>query len=753
MKKIFVIVLLWLGLFEFGHSRHIIGGDFSYTCLGVDLAKNQFTISCTLKVYRDCFGGGALYDNPATIGIYRIDAPNRYVFISAEDVALRNAIKLANTNPCIIVPGTVCVEEGTYIFRKTLPISNNSYYINYQRCCRNETISNIILPGDQGASYFMEITPEAQRTCNNSPKFKSFPPILICEGFPLNYDHSITDPEGDLVTYEFCNPFTAGGKAGSPEGRPGGSALDCDGVTPDPLRCPPPFNFVQFRAPTYTRTAPMGGNPVVSIDPVTGIITGTPNSFGQYVVAVCIKEYRNGILLSVTQRDFQFNVINCTKNLNAIVMADSVDAVGQYVINSCGKNNLTILNQSSIASNIRTYDWTFNINGQTQTFNTKDVSLQFPGLGVYTGKMVLNKADKECSDSADITIKILPDINADFRFAYDTCIAGPVFFTDQSKSDAGSITQWNWDFETNRNGNIQHPTHEYKTPGSKNVKLVVEDMNKCRDSIVKNINYYPVPALIVVEPSSFIGCFPLNVFFNNLSYPIDHTYKIEWDFGDGSESGEISPNHEFTRAGIYNVQLKITSPLGCKTENIFNNLIEVLETPKAAFSYSPNKLSSDDRRVQIQDQSLRAEAVRYFINDRIPLLNANPTFEFQDTGVYKLTQIVNRFNGCTDTAIAYLDVEPLLTYFMPNAFTPNGDGENERFFGVGFTEYMKDFEILVWDRWGAKIFESKDPQIGWNGKIQNEGADVPPGVYVYQVRYLKPRGEKVSEKGFVNLIR
>lgn len=752
--KIKAIFTTMICLTAFGlQARHIIGGDFSYTCLGVNQTNNSFTISCTLTIYRDCFGGGALFDNPATIGVFNTTGNNNYTFVRRVDFTLQATQFLSSLNPCVVVPGNICVEEGVYIATMTLPLSNQNYYINYQRCCRNETITNIILPGDQGASYFMEITPEGQRSCNNSPKFKSFPPILICQGQALKYDHSVTDTESDVVVYEFCNPFTAGGKAGSPEGRPGGSAMDCDGVTPDPARCPPPFDPVQFRAPLYTRTTPMGGNPIISVNPTTGLITGVPNALGQYVVAVCIREYRNGVLLSLTQRDFQFNVINCVNNLSAFVQADSIEATGQFVINSCGSKTVSILNKSTLESNIKTYDWEFDINGQKEFYNTKDVNITFPDLGVYRGKMYINKTDQECNDSADIVIKILPDLKADFSFSYDTCIAAAVQFTDLSVTEAGRITNWRWNFETNQISNAQNPTHEFKTPGVKDVQLWVKDINGCHDSIVRPIRYFPVPALLVIEPSKFQGCQPLEVFFNNLSFPIDPSYTILWEFGDGKTSNAISPHHVFDETGVYSVKLSLISPIGCKTETTFNNWIQVFTTPEAAFDYSPQKLNSNDKILMISDKSSNGDFLKYLINDRISLFSANPNYEFQDTGLYKIEQIVSKFNGCADTAIAYIDVEPIVSYFMPNAFTPNGNGTNERFYGVGYTGYMSQFEMVIWDRWGSKVFVSNDPIMGWNGKVNNTGTDLPPGVYVYQVNYMKPRGEAVFLKGYVNLIR
>jgi hypothetical protein len=125
---------------------------------------------------------------------------------------------------------------------------------------------------------------------------------VVCVNNPLKFDHSAYDKEGDLLVYSFCDPLSGGGR--------GGGGGNCNSVTPTP-DCPPPFTPVAFRAPQYTYLFPMGGNPPVTINSLTGQISGEPNTIGQFVVSVCVSEYRNGVLLSTLRRDFQFNVASC----------------------------------------------------------------------------------------------------------------------------------------------------------------------------------------------------------------------------------------------------------------------------------------------------------------------------------------------------------------------------------------------------------------------------------------------------------
>ena len=102
------------------------------------------------------------------------------------------------------------------------------------------------------------------------------------------------------------------------------------------------------------------------------------------------------------------------------------------------------------------------------------------------------------------------------------------------------------------------------------------------------LNYQPVPALIVIAPSTFVGCVPQqSIFFDNLSVPVDETYDIFWDFGDGGISTDISPTHNYEQTGVYSVSLDITSPIGCETDTTFVNLITVQPSPEAGFGPLP----------------------------------------------------------------------------------------------------------------------------------------------------------------------
>ncbi|HLF65187.1 MAG TPA: PKD domain-containing protein [Saprospiraceae bacterium] len=730
---------------------HIIGGEITYRCMGPgDSGTMNYTFVMT--VYRDCAGLGAQFDNPAEIGIYEFEN-GTYTYVQDFDVAHGAIVEVPPPDdPCLLVPSTVCVQRAVYDFNlNNLKVIDGSYIIFWRRCCRNESINNIIDPRNVGATFSVEITASAQLLCNESPTFKAFPPTVICVNQPLMFDHSAVDAEGDQLVYEFCAPLEGGGPVGG-QGGGSGNERACNGIRPDPANCPPPFLPVAFVAPTYTALNPLSGNPKVTIDANTGLITGIPTLLGQFVVGVCVKEYRNGELLSVLQRDFQFNVSTCEIAVEAEIESDTTLGIQRFVVNSCGDFTVDFVNLSQRETNIVAYEWKFDLGNEIKMVDTRHASVTFPGLGTYLGTMIINKG-LTCTDTAEILVNVFPEINSDFEFEYDTCFGAPVEFTDKSFSGSGQLTNWYWNFGDNQSSQARNPNHLYPIPGNHPVTLRVRDINACEDVSTQVISYFPVPPVIIVEPSTFNGCAPASIKFNNLSIPIDETYDILWDFGDGSQSTEISPTHTYENEGVYSLHISITSPIGCYIEADFGSWINVRPSPEAGFSYTPDILNNFNSEVFFTDQSIYAAGWQWTFGDEGIAFVRNPTHMFIDTGIQHIQQVVFHVNGCTDTAYATIDVIPEVRYYLPNAFTPNFDSKNDSYKGVGIVEGMTEFEMSIWSRWGEQVFRTTDPRESWNGRMENTGEDLPPGVYVCVVKYRDPRNNPVEIKEFATLIR
>ena len=119
-----------------------------------------------------------------------------------------------------------------------------------------------------------------------------------------------------------------------------------------------------------------------------------------------------------------------------------------------------------------------------------------------------------------------------------------------------------------------------------------------------------------MAPDFLEGCAPLSVSFNNLSWPIDSTYEINWDFGDNvGFSNEISPNYIYQNEGDFSLFVSTTSSIGCYIDTTFSNLIKVESKPIADFSYEIEKLNNQDNKITISDFSERAVTWDWFFDD------------------------------------------------------------------------------------------------------------------------------------------
>ncbi|MEM9991053.1 MAG: PKD domain-containing protein [Bacteroidota bacterium] len=743
------LLLIFCGVFFFptlSSALHIIGGEITYECLG----NNRYRFR--MNVYRDgsCINCGDL-DDPAIIGIYNCDARD----CTERELIFRREIRLSNISmlpppdlPCVRVPPNIQAQDGFYTFEQELPISDKSYHIVYQRCCRNQTITNIATPGDAGATYPVEITPAAQQLCNNSPTFNLFPPTVICAGESLDFDHSASDADGDSLVYAFCAPLL-GGSSGEPTDNGG---VGCPGPIPDPP-CPPSFMPVTFIAPTYSPQNPMGGNPTITIDPDTGLITGTPIMLGQYVVGVCVKEYRNGALIGEIRRDFQFNVSNCEATIAVDLPYDTITIEQEisYFIPGCGETRIPFENQSRDST--FDWEWTFDIDGIEQKFLGWEPVVTFPDTGRYAGQITGVDPQTGCSAIANVNVNIYPAIFAEFDVDYDTCNAGPIAFSNSSYSEAGDLTSIAWNFGNGDTSSAFEMDYLYDFPATYDISLVVRDSNNCEAVQEQELLYYPVPPLLVVAPDVRDGCAPQEVFFDNLSSPISEEYDIKWEFGDGGMATNVSPTYRYDDVGTYDVALDIVSPLGCGIDTVFEELITVRFSPIANFDYSPEEVTIVNPVVEFTDRSQFASQFVWTFNDRDFFQESNFTYTFRDTGLQKVQLAVRHPSGCWDTLIQYIDVLPEVRYFLPSAFTPNDDGTNDVYIGVGKLNGMKDFDMTIWNRWGEVVFLSDNPAVGWNGRKQNQGKAMPNGVYVVAVRYETATGERASLQEVVMLLR
>jgi gliding motility-associated-like protein len=277
----------------------------------------------------------------------------------------------------------------------------------------------------------------------------------------------------------------------------------------------------------------------------------------------------------------------------------------------------------------------------------------------------------------------------------------------------------------------------------------------CNSTAEVTVVVNPVPA-IDFSADKTEGCEPLIVnFYDNTTPAIDNW---EWDFGVAAASNNVSylqnPQHVFLFAGTFDISLTVTSTNGCKTRLTKPEMIHVYPIPVAEFTSVPTVISVLDSTVWFSDQSFGAVAWQWDFGDYYLDGNTsdipNPIHTYSDTGTYVVTEVVTSEFGCTDTATKNIIVSPNSAFFVPNAFTPNRDGLNDRFFVSGDGIMESDFKLRIFDRWGRLVFFTPDLHASWDGSIAGEKA--MEGVYTWVIYYMDVKYNMHKIKGFVTLI-
>lgn len=160
-------------------------------------------------------------------------------------------------------------------------------------------------------------------------------------------------------------------------------------------------------------------------------------------------------------------------------------------------------------------------------------------------------------------------------------------------------------------------------------------------------------------------------------------------------------------------------------------MVNVYPVPQAGFEVNPEVLTTALPLATIMDRSGGAITWEYDLGDGNVSYERNLQHNYYVPGEYSLRQMVTNQYGCVAYAFKTLKVEPVMTFYIPNAFTPDGDGTNEIFKCYGLN--IEEFRMEIYDRWGELVFESNDIDYGWNGKLFNESDRPMSQMDVYAV--------------------
>lgn len=406
----------------------------------------------------------------------------------------------------------------------------------------------------------------------------------------------------------------------------------------------------------------------------------------------------------------------------------------------CGADTVTFDNQSEFAN---FYAWDFNDGYSSIALNPTHI---FNGEGNYNVSLIAS--NEFCNDTFNKIVRLENPFVVDFDLSDDSvCIGEPVkiFNTSRVTDKNGIPTKYHWSFGRNAGDTslLKDPvTQVYLEPGYYPVTLTITNGIPCTDSLTKYILVDPNPEVEFLRSDTII-CAGDDVKFS--AKLLDKGLQgYTWNFGDGSTTieNESEVQRAFETPGTYRISLE--GKYRICADSTYTQNVHVRAVPKIYLG---------------EDRSICSNSTPVVLVDNINAFNLNASWEWNngatgnslavtEPGVYRATVTINECSA-TDEVIVNKDC----FIDIPNAFSPNGDGNNDYFFPrYQSAQSIKEFKMQVYDRWGTLVFETTKPEgRGWDGTYG--GKMMPFGVYVYQIEVTFNNDILEKYNGNVTLIR
>lgn len=420
---------------------------------------------------------------------------------------------------------------------------------------------------------------------------------------------------------------------------------------------------------------------------------------------------------------------------------------------SCANLNVVFSNQSKNATSCF---WLF---GDGTGSPLTSPQHKYTNTGNYDVKLIAYDAFG-CSDTAERlnSVQVFEVPTANFLYSPPT-VALPnstINFSNLSFISSGNLTH-QWVFgdpaSTQNSSSLENPTHTFSDSGNYSVRLVVNSVNSCFDTMLQVIRirpHPPVPAFTLNPP---VGCSPLTVQFINQS---EYADSYQWTFDDGQTSTDRDPIVTFKFPGKYGAFLRASGP-GGEQQLRKDEIVEVFDLPEANFFVTPIKMILPNSTITLTNISNNAVAYKWRIVSEGKTYfsdsSKNSSFTFDKEGKYDVELVVRTDRGCLDSMVRLNMVEVTKGghQFVGNAFTPDGDGINDVFKPVLQGVLSDHYTFEIYNRWGELVFLTHDINEGWDGTFDGKPANID--VYVWLVKGLYVGNVDFGNEGNVSLIR
>jgi len=425
------------------------------------------------------------------------------------------------------------------------------------------------------------------------------------------------------------------------------------------------------------------------------------------------------------------------RKLTAIILlliAFATQLVAQNTVHLCVGDNHNFGIPYTIGSS---YNWQVQANTTSATITsgngTEHIIMDLNNSGVF--QLLVEETDVNgCTgyDSILVEIHALPNPNI---FAL-----GPISFCEGDsvllQVDSNYVTQsWN-------NGTTTIYTY---ADTSGNYYVNVTDTNGCsNNSNAINVVVYPNP----------IADFIINGICANISSQFMNTSTVStgsivssiWYLGNGDVVNADSLLYTYTFSGDYYTQLFVTSDYGCLDS--IGKWYSIYNPPIASFEYNPFSVSTLQPEMNFVTTTSNFISVFWDFDDSTYSILSNPLHEFENPGIYDVMLMVADSNQCVDSVMHRITMYYDFVLFIPNTFTPDKDGMNDKFGPKGIRmEKYESYEFTIFNRWGEKVFTTDKVSEQW------DGVNGLLGTYTWSIIIIDELGAVRKKVGEVMLIK
>ncbi len=428
---------------------------------------------------------------------------------------------------------------------------------------------------------------------------------------------------------------------------------------------------------------------------------------------------------------------NCTATATKNIEIFPSSTASFTVQNNCADSAILLVNNSTPSN--ATFEWNFG-NGQTSTL--LNPLLVYASSGNYTITQIATSG--QCKDTAVNTVVVHPNPIVDFTFSNACFDEQPIAFQNLTNIQNGQVMNWLWDFGDGNSSIFQNPHHNFLNTGLFSIQLTATSNNNCTATATKNIEIFPSSTASFTVQNN---CADSAILLVNNSTPSNATF--EWNFGNGQTSTLLNPLLVYASSGNYTITQIATSGQ-CKDTAV--NTVVVHPNPIVDFYAEVRDGFNDGTAIiAFDNESKNGDLWFWDFGDGNTSTLFSPTQLFDRVGKHSVSLTATSQFGCSNQLVKsdYITIYESPKVYIPNLFSPNNDGVNDIFLIYGSA--IKTIELKVFNRWGIKVFESDDMQIGWDGNFAGEKAEA--GVYTYTSLIVFETGKAVRYNGSVTLIR